>query len=80
MRFGVLIAAMQPVSISLPVFRGQRRAGAFWSKNRLFPLLPLIYAKCERQAWGKTISCFLPNHNLIAIKQLQTAQPAPRQK
>ena len=56
MRFGVLIAAMQPVSISLPVFRSQRRASAFWSRNP-FPLLPRIYAECARHDWGKAIFC-----------------------
>jgi len=38
----------------------------FWSKNRLFPPLPRIYAKCERQAWE---SYFLPKHNFIAHQE-----------
>jgi len=53
----VSIAAMQAVSISLSVFRVRHPIAIFWSKNRLFPLLPRIYAECARQAWGKTIFC-----------------------
>ena len=32
----VLIAAMQPISISPPIFGSQRAVKIFWSKNRFF--------------------------------------------
>ena len=52
----VSIAAMQAVSISLFVFCTRSPVKIFWSKNRLFPLLPRIYAERARQAWGKAFS------------------------
>jgi len=43
-------------------------------KIAFFPLLPRIYAECERQAWGKTIFCpttiSLPSNSCKQRKRL----------
>jgi len=44
----VSIAAMQAVSISLSVFRVRHPIRFFGRKIAFFPLLPRIYAECER--------------------------------
>ena len=61
-------------SISLPVFRSQRRASAFWSRNPPFSASAAHLCGMCKTSLGE--SYFPPNHNLIAIRQLQTAQTA----
>ena len=49
----------------------------FLVENRFFPTFAAHLCGMCKTSLGE--NCFLPNHNLIAIKQLQTAQTAPMQ-
>jgi len=63
-----------PNTDDVPVFRTRSPVKIFWSKNRLFSAFAAhLCGMCKISLWK---SYFLPNHNLIAIKQLQTAQTA----
>jgi len=64
---------MQAVSISLSVFRAHHPIAIFWSKIAFFRFCRAFMRNVQDKP-GE--SYFLPNRNLIAIKQLQTAQTA----